>query len=129
MPNRVDWAALGSRLSALGSRLSALYRSDMIALTRPVPASIANCELTHLERQPIDFGNASRQHDEYENVLRTLGCKVTRLAGLPDYPDSVFIEDTALVLDECAIITRPGAESRRGEIVGITEALGPMRRL
>ena len=101
----------------------------MIALTRPVPPSIAQCELTHLQREPIDFANASRQHDEYENVLRSLGCKVTRLAGLPDHPDSVFIEDTALVLDECAIITRPGAESRRGEVAGIAEALGPLRRL
>jgi len=101
----------------------------VIALTRPVPPSIAECELTHLERQPIDFAIASRQHDEYENVLRSLGCKVIQLAGLPQHPDSVFIEDTAIVLNECAIVTRPGAESRRGEVTGVAEALKPHRRL
>ena len=90
---------------------------------------MAECELTHLERQPIDVAKASRQHDQYEDVLRSLGCKVTRLAGLPDDPDSVFIEDTAIVLDECAVITRPGAESRRGEVTGVAEALKPYRRL
>jgi dimethylargininase len=106
-----------------------LTSSLVIALTRPVAPSMAECELTHLERQPIDIASASRQHDEYENVLRALGCKVTRLAGLPGHPDSVFIEDTAIVLDECAVITRPGAESRRGEVAGVAEALERYRRL
>lgn len=101
----------------------------MIAFTRPVPASIVDCELTHLERQPIDAERAARQHDDYENVLRSLGCEVTRLPGLPGHPDSVFIEDTALILDECAVIMRPGAESRRGETAGVADALGPLRRL
>jgi dimethylargininase len=101
----------------------------MIAFTRPVPTSMADCELTHLVRQPIDPARAALQHDAYEDVLRSLGCVVTRLAGLPEHPDSVFIEDTAVVLDECAVITRPGAESRRGEVIGVAEALGPLRRL
>jgi dimethylargininase len=101
----------------------------VIAFTRPVPPSIASCELTHLERQPIDVASAIRQHCEYEEVLRSLGCDVRRLAGLPDHPDSVFIEDTAIVLDECAIITRPGAESRRGEVDGVADALHAFRRL
>ena len=125
--------------SVLGSSLRSLVGKPgtaknfalqpVIALTRPVPPSIAECELTHLERQPIDVANAARQHDQYEDVLRSLGCKVTRLAGLPDHPDSVFIEDTAIVLDDCAVITRPGAESRRGEVEGVAEALGRYRRL
>ena len=101
----------------------------MIAVPRPVPPSLANCELTHLERVPIDVSRATRQHDEYERVLRSLGCDVRRLPGLPEHPDSVFIEDTAVVLDECAIVTRPGAESRRGEVAGVEAALRPLRRL
>jgi dimethylargininase len=101
----------------------------MIAFTRPVPDSIAECELTHLARQPIDAGNARRQHAEYERVLGSLGCEVRRLPALDTHPDSVFIEDTALVLDECAVITRPGAESRRGEVEGVEAALRPLRRL
>ena len=103
--------------------------NTVIAFTRPVSPRIANCELTHVERQPIDVGAAIRQHCEYENVLRALGCDVRQLASPADQPDSVFIEDTAVVLDECAIITRPGAESRRGEVAGVADALRPFRRL
>lgn len=101
----------------------------MIAFTRPVPPSIANCQLTHLERQAIDVATAIRQHCEYEELLRTLGCDVRQLPPLPHHPDSVFIEDTAIVLDECAVITRPGAESRRGEVDGVADALRSFRRL
>jgi dimethylargininase len=101
----------------------------VIAFTRPVPSSIADCELTHRERQPIDVGSAIRQHQEYEHVLRTLGCDVRQLPGLPGHPDSVFIEDTAVILDECAVITRPGAASRRGEVDGVADALRSLRRL
>lgn len=100
-----------------------------LALTRPVPPSIVRCELTHLARTPIDVDNAVRQHDAYEAALRSLGCAVTRLAGASDQPDSVFIEDTALVLDEVAVITRPGAASRRGETRVVDEALRPHRRV
>jgi dimethylargininase len=101
----------------------------MIAITRPVPRSIVDCELTHLERVPIDWARAVRQHDEYEAMLRSLGCSVRRLAEQPDFPDSVFIEDTAVVLEECAIIARPGAASRRGEVPAVIEALRPYRSL
>lgn len=94
-----------------------------------VPPSIAACELTHLERRPIDVANAVRQHSEYEETLRSLGCDVRRLPALPAHPDSVFVEDTAIVLDECAVITRPGAESRRGEVDSAADALRPLRRL
>ena len=102
---------------------------NLLAFTRPVPPSMAECELTHLERQPIDVARAARQHDAYADALRALGCDVRRLAGLPDHADSVFIEDTAIVLDECAVMTRPGAASRRGEVAGVAEALQPFRRL
>ena len=101
----------------------------MIAFTRPVPDSITECELTHLERQPIDVANARRQHAAYEQALRSLGCDVRQLPALGDHPDSVFIEDTAFVVDECAVVARPGAESRRGETPAVAEALRPLRRL
>lgn len=101
----------------------------MLALTRPVPDSLANCELTHMSRTAIDVATARRQHRDYENALRSLGCDVQQLPALHDHPDSVFIEDTALVFDECAVITRPGAESRRGETAGVAEALRPLRRI
>jgi len=101
----------------------------LLALTRAVATSIDRCELTHLERTPIDYGNAVREHAAYEDALRRAGCVVRRLPELPDHPDSVFVEDTAVVIDEIAVITRPGAESRRGEVHSTAEALRPLRRL
>lgn len=101
----------------------------LIALTRAVPKSIAKCELTHLQRVPIDFGTAERQHLFYEKTLAALGCDVQRLPAADDYPDAVFIEDTAIVLDELAIITRPGAESRRAEVASTAAALAKHRPL
>jgi dimethylargininase len=100
-----------------------------IALTRAVPPSIAACELTHLEREPIDAARAALEHQSYEQCLVTLGCTIQRLPPLPDSPDSVFVEDTAVVLPELAIITRPGAESRRSEIDSVAEALRGYRPL
>jgi len=95
----------------------------LIALTRAVPPSIFTCELTHLERVPIDFARAVQEHDGYERALEALGCRVERLPDLPDLPDSVFVEDTAIVLDTVAVIARPGAESRRGETPTTADAL------
>jgi N-dimethylarginine dimethylaminohydrolase len=87
------------------------------ALTRSVPPSIVNCELTHLEREPINFARAVEQHELYEKALVATGCTIQRLPSMPDLADSVFVEDTAVVLPERAILTRPGAESRRSQSV------------
>ncbi len=103
--------------------------SEPIALTRAVSPAIAGCELTYLPRVAIDVRKASAQHAEYERLLRELGCTVQRLAAGPDMPDSVFIEDIAVVLDEIAILTRPGPESRRAEGPGVAEALHSYRSL
>lgn len=100
-----------------------------IALTRPVSASIHRCELTHVDRTPIDVEKAVGQHHAYEQCLTNLGCLVRRLPELPDFPDAVFVEDTAVVFDELAVIARPGAESRRPEIESVAQALQPYRRI
>ncbi len=100
-----------------------------VALTRSVPASIVDCALTHLERAPIDVARARAQHAEYERALTALGCTVQRLPAAPALPDSVFVEDTAVVLPGLAIIARPGAPSRRAEIDDVVAALRPLRRL
>jgi dimethylargininase len=101
----------------------------LLAITRPVPRSITRCEITHIAREPIDYARAARQHGEYETLLRTLGCTVQQLPEEPEHPDSVFVEDTAIVVAECAVITRPGAVSRRGETTGIADALRAHRRV
>jgi dimethylargininase len=103
--------------------------TGLIAITRQVSPAINQCELTLLERQTIDLQRAQTQHLEYEEALRSLGVDVVSLPPEPDLPDSVFVEDVAIVLDECAIITRPGADSRRPEIESIAEALSPFRKL
>ena len=87
------------------------------------------CELTHLPRVPIDVELARAQHRAYEQALSNAGYRVERLDTSPDMPDSVFLEDIAVVLDELAIITRPGAESRRRETPAVAEALARYRAL
>lgn len=101
----------------------------LIALTRAVPAAINQCELTHVARTPIDYGRAVYEHDRYEAALRALGCLVERLPDAPDMPDSVFVEDTAIVFDGLAVIARPGAASRRGEVASAIEVLRRHRPL
>jgi len=101
----------------------------MIAITRDVSPSIANAELTHLERVPIDYERAREQHEEYRALLASLGCEVISLPGDAAYPDCVFIEDTAIVLNDMGVITRPGADSRRGEVDVVAEALASLRPL
>ncbi len=101
----------------------------LIAITREVSRSIVNCELTHLARTPIDVNRARTQHAQYESALKQLGVAVLSLPEEMALADSVFVEDTALVLDECAVILRPGAESRRPEIESIAKVLAPYRKL
>jgi dimethylargininase len=101
----------------------------LTALTRAVSPSIVNCELTFLERQPIQLDLAQRQHAAYEQALRDLGARIVRLPDRPELPDAVFVEDTAIVLDEIAVICPMGVESRRAEARDTADALAPFRHL
>ena len=100
-----------------------------IAITRAISPRFNECELTHLARTPIDLELARKQHHQYEEALRRLGVEVLSLPSEATLPDSVFVEDTALVLDELALLTRPGADSRKAEVDSIAEALAPYRKL
>lgn len=101
----------------------------IIAITRRPSPLLEAGERTHVGRAPIDFAAALRQHDAYRRTLETLGAKVIRLDDADEFPDGVFVEDTALVLDELAVLMRPGAESRRREVDGIAAALAARRTL
>jgi dimethylargininase len=94
-----------------------------VALLREVSPSIADCELTHVERQPIDVERARAQHRVYRQALERAGYATHLVDPLPLLPDAVFVEDTAVVLDEIAILTRPGAASRRAEVDSVGDAL------
>lgn len=82
-----------------------------------------------MNRTPIDLSLANRQHAAYCTLLRECGAAVTTLDVNAEHPDSVFIEDTAIVLDEVAVLTRPGALSRRDEPDAIEPELGKYRTL
>jgi dimethylargininase len=85
------------------------------AFTRAVSPKLPECELTHQDRVAIDWAKADAQHSAYERALEQAGYEVIRLPDLPDHPDGVFVEDTALLLDRNAVILRPGAPSRAAE--------------
>src|ERR1700691_2197498 len=100
----------------------------LTALTRSVSPHLNACELEYLARQPIDVKKAAEQHRQYEKCLAELGARVITLpAG--DFPDGVFVEDPAIVLDRIAVLCRMGAESRRRESASVAQALEPFREL
>jgi dimethylargininase len=100
-----------------------------IALTRALSPRISECELTYVGREPIDAVRAAAQHDAYERLLEKHRCTIVHVDPAPDHPDGVFVEDAAIVVDEVAVITRPGAESRRGETDSVAKVLARYRPL
>jgi len=101
----------------------------LTAITRDVSPAINNCELTFLDRVGIDVARAHQEHRAYERALEEFGARVISLPAEPSMPDSVFVEDVAIVLDEVAVLTNPGAESRRAESPSIAAALAPFREI
>ncbi len=103
-------------------------------LVRPPSPGLADGELTHLERVPVDAGLAARQWGAYVDVFRGLGWDVRELPAADSHPDGVFVEDTVVVFDGpadsladggsagLAVLTRPGALSRRGEVESMRPA-------
>src|SRR5436309_14960533 len=96
---------------------------SLIALTRAVSPSIVDCALTYLDRLPIDAEHAARHHEAYVASLEKLGATVVALPPQPELPDAVFVEDTAVVVDEVAVMTQPRLPSRRAEVESTAEAL------
>jgi dimethylargininase len=101
-------------------------------LVREVSRSLASCELQHIQRQEFDLAEARRQHAAYVDALRKAGVEVALLPEEPELPDSVFVEDAAIFLDELAILCRPGVPSRQaevGKIEAYVEPIRPVRRI
>jgi dimethylargininase len=99
------------------------------AITRAVGAALGDCALTFLDRAPIDLAKARAQHAAYNEALRRAGAIVEVLPADPTLPDSVFVEDTAVVLDEAAVVTRPGTPLRKREVPAVEAALSRHRKL
>jgi dimethylargininase len=100
-----------------------------VALTHIISPDIAQCELSFMERSPIDYDLAVQQHEGYCALLRDCGIRIIELTVNSAYPDSTFIEDTAVVVDEIAVMAHMGAESRRGEVPGIESVLAAYRKI
>jgi len=99
------------------------------AITRAVSPEINQCELGFQPRDPIDVPKAIEQHGRYLAALRDLGAEVITLNAEPGMPDGMFVEDPALVVDEAAVMTRMGAESRRREGERLSTMLARFRKL
>jgi dimethylargininase len=101
----------------------------LTAITRAVSPAIVRCELSFIERKPIDFARAQEQHHAYELLLARLGARVISLPAEPELPDSMFVEDPAIVLDELAVILPLGTETRRLEAASLAQELSKYRKL
>ena len=101
----------------------------LTAITRDVNENMGNCELTYLPRVKINAGLALQQHQQYQSALSSLGCEIVTVPTESGLADSVFVEDTAMVLDEVAVMCLPGAESRRAEVAGVGDVLQQYRTL
>lgn len=112
----------------LRSRVHCFFRM-LTAITRAVSPAIVRCELSFIDRKPIDLAHAREQHQAYELLLTRLGAQVVSLPPEPDLPDSMFVEDPAIVLDELAVILPLGTESRRAEAASLAKELTKYRKL
>jgi|SRR5215467_12332772 len=101
----------------------------LTAITRGVSPAIAHCELSFIERRPIDLVRARQQHKAYESLLAEMGVQVISLSAEPNLPDSMFVEDPAIVLDEIAVVFPLGTENRRPEAPSLAKELAKYRKL
>jgi len=98
------------------ARAAAAAASRRIAIVRMLSSRLADGELTHQERVPVDVDLAERQWEDYVGALRTEGFTIVEVPPADELPDSVFIEDALVIIDGTAIVTRPGAVSRAHEV-------------
>jgi len=101
----------------------------LTAITRAVSPALADCELSFIERIPIDMDKAREQHHAYEAALAGLGANVISLPAEAELPDSMFVEDPAIVLDELAVVFPLGTETRRREAESLAKAIAPFRKI
>jgi len=101
----------------------------LTAITRAVSPALSECELSFIERIPIDMEKARAQHRAYEQALASLGAKVVSLPAEAELPDSMFVEDPAIVLDELAVVFPLGTRTRRREAESLAKAIAPFRKI
>src|SRR5258708_19934301 len=100
----------------------------LIAMTRAVSSAIVHCELSFIDRKFIDLATAQEQHRAYETLLQELGARLISLPAEPGLPDSMFVEDPAIVLDELAVILPLGTHTPPREAPSLPEGLSKFRK-
>ena len=93
------------------------------ALVRRPSPSLADGLLTHIDRVPLDLDLAHRQWEAYVAALQAEGWETIEVPPAPECPDSVFVEDTVVMYDDLAVLTRPGADERKAEVAGTEQVL------
>src|SRR5260370_11021130 len=101
----------------------------LTAITRAVSPAIVDCELSFIDRKPIDLFTAQRQHHAYEELLCKLGARVISLPAESDLPDCMFVEDPAIVLDELAVIFPLRTEDRPRQAPSLPPGPPTLRQL
>ncbi len=94
-----------------------------IALVRRPGPRVADGIVTNIEREPVDAALAARQHAAYVTALRDNGWRTIEVEPADELPDSPFVEDTVVISDNLAVLTRPGAPERRPEVAGTAKAV------
>jgi len=97
----------------------------MALVRRPGPR-LSEGLLTHIDRRPVDVGLAHDQWHGYVEALSDLGWQPVEVEPAPEHPDSVFIEDAVVCWGDSALVTRPGAPSRRGETAAAERAVADL---
>jgi dimethylargininase len=124
----VATVTLGRRVyrSALFRRSAVAPEIHRLALVRVPAATLAKGQVTHVKRRVVKVDAAERQWDAYVAALEAEGFTTLQLDAADEFPDSVFIEDTLVMLDQLAVITSPGAPSRRGEQDAVAAAVADL---
>jgi dimethylargininase len=99
------------------------------ALVRPISVTFADAITMRPKSAPIEVALARQQHHAYVDALSRAGAEIVQLAAEDEFPDGCFVEDCALIADGVALITRPGAPSRRGEVESVRRALERVLRV
>ncbi len=111
-----------SSLRVPRARLGPVLNHPRALVRRPSPR-LAEGLVTHIDRQPVDVELAAQQWSAYVAALESCGWASVEVTPAPDCPDSVFVEDTAVVFAGTAVVTRPGADQRRAETDGARTTL------
>ncbi|WP_159944434.1 MULTISPECIES: dimethylargininase [unclassified Nocardiopsis] len=99
------------------------YTYRGVALMRRPGPDLARGIVTHIPRTAVDPVLAARQYTIYQEAVASAGWRVREVEAAPEHPDAVFVEDTVVVCADLAVLTRPGAGARRGEVAGVEPAV------